>query len=74
VHLVSQGQPQLSPLQQLRRQLRRLKTPTISLVAASPTQRANKCDLCHGYDDLACVSACPTGALQLMPVEELLPL
>jgi CRP-like cAMP-binding protein/Fe-S-cluster-containing hydrogenase component 2 len=74
VHLVSQGQPQLSPLEQLRRQLRRLKTPTISLVAASPTQRANKCDLCHGYDDLACVSACPTGALQLMPVEELLPL
>ncbi len=36
--------------------------------------RADKCDLCHGYDDLACVSACPTGSLRLVPVEELLPL
>jgi|GEM_PF-353180 len=36
--------------------------------------RADKCDLCHGYDDLACVRACPTGSLRLVPVEELLPL
>lgn len=38
------------------------------------THRADKCDLCHGYDDMACVSACPTGALRLVPVEELFPL
>ena len=24
---------------------------------------ANKCDHCFGYDDLACISACPTGAI-----------
>ncbi|HEX6290801.1 MAG TPA: cyclic nucleotide-binding domain-containing protein [Herpetosiphonaceae bacterium] len=34
--------------------------------------RANKCDACHGYDDHACISACPTGALQWIPVEQLL--
>ncbi len=33
--------------------------------------RANKCDACHGYDDHACVSACPTGALQWRPIETL---
>jgi CRP-like cAMP-binding protein/Fe-S-cluster-containing hydrogenase component 2 len=34
--------------------------------------RANKCDACYGYDDHACISACPTGALQWIPVEQLL--
>jgi CRP-like cAMP-binding protein/Fe-S-cluster-containing hydrogenase component 2 len=34
--------------------------------------RANKCDTCHGYDDHACISACPNGALQWIPVEQLL--
>ncbi len=24
---------------------------------------ANKCDHCYGYDDMACISACPTGAI-----------
>ncbi len=24
---------------------------------------ANKCDHCHGYADMACISACPTGAI-----------
>jgi ferredoxin len=24
---------------------------------------ANKCDHCFGYDDMACISACPTGAI-----------
>jgi CRP-like cAMP-binding protein/Fe-S-cluster-containing hydrogenase component 2 len=33
--------------------------------------RANKCDACYGHDDHACVSACPTGALQWVPVESL---
>jgi CRP-like cAMP-binding protein/Fe-S-cluster-containing hydrogenase component 2 len=48
--------------------------PAIPLEPARPTARADKCDLCHGYNDLACVSRCPTGALRLMPVEELFPL
>ena len=34
--------------------------------------RANKCDACYGYDDHACISACPTNALQWIPVEQLL--
>ncbi|HYF65590.1 MAG TPA: cyclic nucleotide-binding domain-containing protein [Herpetosiphonaceae bacterium] len=42
---------------------------------AASAQRllANKCDLCSGHADHACVSQCPTGSLQLMPVEELFP-
>jgi Fe-S-cluster-containing hydrogenase component 2 len=74
VHMVARDQPPVSPLQSLWQQLRRLKNPTIPLTTMQPTQRADKCDLCHGHDDLACVSACPTGALRLMPVEELFPL
>lgn len=51
------------------------KTPMIHLEAVQqPQQRAHKCDLCHGYNDLACVSACPTGALHLVSVEEVFPL
>ncbi len=53
-------------------QLRQLSV--IPLEPYSYTHRADKCDLCHGYADLACVVACPHGALQLVPVEELLPL
>lgn len=34
--------------------------------------RANKCDACSGYDDHACISACPSDALQWIPVEQLL--
>jgi CRP-like cAMP-binding protein/Fe-S-cluster-containing hydrogenase component 2 len=74
IRMVARNEPPLQPLQALWQQLRRLKNPTIPLTAAQPTQRADKCDLCHGHDDLACVSACPTGALRLMPVEELFPL
>jgi CRP-like cAMP-binding protein/Fe-S-cluster-containing hydrogenase component 2 len=74
VTMVEQAQPHVSPLWSLWQQLRNLKNPSIPLVATQPTQRADKCDLCNGYDDLACVTACPTGALRLMPVEELFPL
>lgn len=45
--------------------------PTIPLESAT---RADKCDRCHGYDDMACVSQCPTGSLQFIPVEDLFPL
>ena len=41
--------------------------------AEAPRLLANKCDLCSGHADHACVSQCPTGSLQLMPVEELFP-
>jgi CRP-like cAMP-binding protein/Fe-S-cluster-containing hydrogenase component 2 len=44
---------------------------TIPLAPARPTHRADKCDLCAGYEDLACLSRCPTGSLRLVPVEEL---
>lgn len=33
--------------------------------------KANKCDGCAGHADHACVAACPTGALQWIPVERL---
>jgi CRP-like cAMP-binding protein/Fe-S-cluster-containing hydrogenase component 2 len=74
IRMVTSDQPRISPLQSLWQHVRRLKNPTIPLTPAQPTQRADKCDLCHGYDDLACVAACPTGALRLMPIEELFPL
>lgn len=52
---------------------KRLATPQIIPLEARPmVQRADKCDLCHGYDDMACVSACPTGALQLVPIEDIM--
>lgn len=38
------------------------------------THRADKCDLCHGYADMVCISQCPTGALRRVPVEELFPI
>lgn len=63
-----------SPLQALWQRMKRRKQPTIALEAVSAPQRADKCDLCHGYDDLACETACPTGALRLVAVDELFPL
>lgn len=50
------------------------RAPTIPLAPARPTHRADKCDLCHGFEDQACVAACPTGSLKLVPVEEIFPL
>jgi CRP-like cAMP-binding protein/NAD-dependent dihydropyrimidine dehydrogenase PreA subunit len=48
--------------------------PIIPLQPVRPTHRADKCDYCHGYGDMACISACPTGSLQLVPVEQIMPL
>ncbi|NNJ10419.1 cyclic nucleotide-binding domain-containing protein [Chloroflexales bacterium ZM16-3] len=58
------------PLWSLLRQARSRLQPKhyIPLIQA---QRADKCDLCHGHADQACVSECPTGALRLVPVEEI---
>lgn len=36
-----------------------------------PKKRANKCDHCEGYNDMACVRECPTGALSRRMPEEL---
>lgn len=63
-----------NPFLSLWQQLSRFSGRTIPLEPAQPTQRADKCDYCHGYNDLACVSACPNNALRLVPVEELFPL
>ena len=62
-----------SLLMALWQQVKQMRRSVIPLEPANPTQRADKCDLCHGHDDLACVTACPTGALRLAPVEELFP-
>lgn len=48
--------------------------PIIPLQPVRLTHRADKCDYCDGFADLACVQACPTGSLQLVPVEQVLPL
>ncbi len=45
--------------------------PLIPLQPAPAARRADKCDLCHGFADRACLSRCPTGSLRLAPVEEL---
>jgi CRP-like cAMP-binding protein/Fe-S-cluster-containing hydrogenase component 2 len=73
VHLVARDTASLSPLWSLWQRIKRTPRMTIPLEASQPHLRADKCDLCHGYDDLACVSACPTGALQLRLVEDLFP-
>lgn len=63
------------PLWALFHKLRQLNArPIIPLESTTPVRRADKCDLCHGHSDLACLSACPTGSLRLVPVEELFPL
>lgn len=54
--------------------LGRLMQPVIPLDATRYTHHADKCDLCHGFPDLACLRQCPTGSLQLLPVEEIIPL
>ncbi|GAB4213457.1 MAG: cyclic nucleotide-binding domain-containing protein [Roseiflexaceae bacterium] len=74
VQLLTRSSEERSPLWMLWHQLQRLARPTIPLEPTGATRRAAKCDLCHGHDDLACVSACPTGALRLTPVEEMFPL
>lgn len=64
-----------TPMWGLWRRIKQWRNPPIPLEPVNRAQqRANKCDLCHGYDDLACVTACPTGALRLAPVEEVFPL
>ncbi|HMO55974.1 MAG TPA: cyclic nucleotide-binding domain-containing protein [Roseiflexaceae bacterium] len=74
VQLVDHTNRAATPLWGLWRRVRSLSRSFIPLQQANQPQRANKCDLCHGYNDLACVSACPAGALRLMPVEEVFPL
>lgn len=54
--------PVHTPLDWLRQRLGRQEATML---------RANKCDACAGYHDHACVSACPTGALQWIPVAAL---
>lgn len=63
-----------SPLWALWSRMKRLRTPTIMLETAQPTKRADKCDFCQAYSDMACVSACPSGALRFVPLQEVFPL
>lgn len=74
IQMVDVEQPGDNPLWQLWHRMKRRSRINIPLRPAHTSSRADKCDLCHGYNDLACVSACPTGALRLRPVEELFPL
>lgn len=74
VQLVPRDGEAGSLLTELWRRMRRAALPQIPLEPARASHRANKCDLCHGHEDRACVSACPAGALRLVPVEEIFPL
>ena len=38
--------------------------------APMPLLRADKCDLCSGYGESACVKECPTGAMLRLPADE----
>jgi len=64
-----------NPLKRMLQRLppRRMLRPTLP---AAPNKlypyRADKCDLCNEYTDLACVEACPADALHLLPVDEVL--
>jgi CRP-like cAMP-binding protein/Fe-S-cluster-containing hydrogenase component 2 len=71
--LVPRQRQQLSPMWRLWQKVQRARL-SIPLEPSEPLHRADKCDLCHGYNNLACVQECPTGALRLVPVEELFPL
>ncbi len=45
----------------------------LELLSASTAKKAVKCDLCAGYDDYACVSACPVGAAFRIDPQKILP-
>ncbi len=47
--------------------------PLIPLTPTKPLYYADKCDFCVGHDDMACVSACPIGALQVINVADMFP-
>ncbi len=50
-----------------------LHQPIIPLTPKKPLYYADKCDLCVGHDDMACVSVCPIGALRVVNVVDLFP-
>lgn len=74
VQLVPQLDSYSSPLWLLWRRIQQLRTPHIPLESGSPRALADKCDMCAGYKDMACIRSCPSGALRLVPIEELFPL
>jgi CRP-like cAMP-binding protein/Fe-S-cluster-containing hydrogenase component 2 len=45
----------------------------LASLSPSAAKRAVKCDLCAGYDDYACVSACPVGAAFRIDPQAILP-
>jgi len=49
-----------------------LKRLLSALTQRPPEMVAEICERCHGYDDMACLSTCPTGALQLVTVGDYL--
>lgn len=48
------------------------KSPEMQALAETRGTRfyANKCDHCAGYDDQACIQACPTGAILELPPDD----
>ncbi len=65
---------QSNPLQKLIQRIppRLSRHPVSSTGSRFYSHRADKCDLCHTYPNLACVDSCPVHALQLLPVDDVL--
>ncbi len=74
IQLSPQADAHSSPMWALWQRLQQVRHPHILLQPLTPRHLADKCDLCAGYSDMACVRACPSGALRLLPIEELFPL
>lgn len=72
IQLSPQVDAHSSPMWALWRHLQQLRRPHISLEPLVARHLADKCDLCAGYSDMACMRACPTGALRLISIDELL--
>jgi Fe-S-cluster-containing hydrogenase component 2 len=47
--------------------------PLLPIHHSVQSHRAQKCDFCAGHTDMACVTACPIGAIKLVPVESIFP-
>jgi CRP-like cAMP-binding protein/Fe-S-cluster-containing hydrogenase component 2 len=73
---VPRQQPVFHSFAWLRQHIGRLlvRPNPIDDVSLLSTHRADKCDMCHGYHDMACLSQCPSGALRRVPIEEIFPM
>lgn len=76
IALVPRASRRWGPVGKLLKQAMRLTQPRPLLTNEEEslyTHRADKCDFCAGYDDMACLTACPTRSLRLLPTDDVRP-